>query len=81
MTTTSELSEKLKILKISFASLPESLPESVEDTSQFCIDSEDILDMGTSGALNKVFHRMWGYKDHGLKVTSRGSQLLTTLNF
>lgn len=79
MTTTRELSKKLEALKSGFASLPESIPESWEDTSQFCIDPEDVLDMGTSGALNKVFHRMWGYKDLGIKVVSRGSRLTTTL--
>ena len=79
MTTTQQLYEKLQILTTRFASLPESIPESTEDTSQFCIDPEDVLDMGTSGALNKVFHRMWGYKDQGIKVVSRGSRLSTTL--
>lgn len=79
MTTTQQLDENLRVLKCRFASLPESIPISTEDTSQFCIDPEDVLDMGTSGALNKVFHRMWGYKNHGIKVASRGSYLSTTL--
>ena len=79
MSTTSELPEKLNVLKVCFASLPESLPESVGDTSQFYIDPEDACDIGTSGALNKVFHRVWGYKDRGLKIVSRGPQLLATL--
>jgi hypothetical protein len=77
MTTTQELYQKLEALKSCFASLPESIPW--EDTSQFSIEPEDVLDMGTSGALNKVFHRMWGYKDLGIKVMSRGSQLTTTV--
>jgi len=79
MTAIQQLYEKFRVLETCFASLPESIPESTEDTSQFCIDTEDILDMGTSGVLNKAFHRMWGYKDHGVKVVSRGSQLSMTL--
>lgn len=79
MTTTQQLYEKLQLLKTRFASLPESIPESTGDTSQFFIDPEDILNMGTSRALNKVFHWMWGYKDRGIRITSRRSQVSTTL--
>lgn len=71
MTTARELHEKLNILRSRFAALPDSIPESTEDTSHFCIDAEDVLDLGPSGALNKVFHRMWRYKDLGIKVVSR----------
>ena len=62
MTAAEPLTQKLKTLASHFKTLPETLPKSMETWVGFTIDPEELVDLGAAGALNQVFHRMWGYK-------------------
>ena len=72
--------QKLKTLSALFNSLPDTLPtDSEPSTHQFTLDPEDIDDISYPGALNKLFHHVWGYRASGISITSRGSKLDATL--
>lgn len=68
-----------KLLRLSqlFYTLPDTIPLSLSSAPE--LDPDDIEDLGYAGALNNTFHRVWGYKSEGLRITERGSVLEGTL--
>ena len=69
MTAAAPLTRKLETLASHFKTLPETLPKSMETWVGFTIDPEELVDLRAAGALNQVFHRMWGYKKDGLRIS------------
>ncbi|TFK78241.1 hypothetical protein K466DRAFT_507611, partial [Polyporus arcularius HHB13444] len=72
------LSHKCLRLSQLFFTLPSSVPFGTNH-SAFDLDSEDISDLGYSGALNRCFHSVWGYKCDHLKIDQQGPKLDSTL--
>ncbi|KZT20911.1 hypothetical protein NEOLEDRAFT_1074592 [Neolentinus lepideus HHB14362 ss-1] len=60
------------------ATLPFTIPYN-SNFPPFSLDSEDIEDMGYSGALNQCFHHVWSYKAQGIHIHERGTKLDYTL--
>ncbi|KAL1936970.1 hypothetical protein VTO73DRAFT_2825 [Trametes versicolor] len=73
------LPRKLLTLSGLFSTLPEALPNVGGPIDAF-LDPEDIRELGHSGALNRCFHGLWGYKTEGLTISERGQKLTTTIN-
>ena len=72
--------QKLWTLRALFDSLPDTLPTETSPAHQFILDPDDIDDIGYPGALNKLFHCVWGYRASGISIDSRGSKLDTALS-
>ncbi|KAL1943445.1 hypothetical protein VTO73DRAFT_4520 [Trametes versicolor] len=75
-----DLLEKLDTLEGLIQLLPDSLPLKETGTSLFGLDSDDLIDIGIAGALNRCFEINWGMKAYGFRITERGDKLSTTID-
>ena len=66
--------EKLQELRSLVVLLPDTLPIDPSPSFQSVLDNGDVGDIGYPGALNKLFHHVWG-----IPIEVRGSKLDATL--
>lgn len=70
---------RLQLLENLVHSLPEDLPLNDSEGASFALDPDSVVEEGYTYALNQCFECVWGYKNNGLRITERGTKLLSTL--